>query len=73
MIAPVIEEIAREYAGKLKVVKIDVDRNQAAALNYRVQGVPTLILFKTGKILWRQAGALSLGQLRNALNSHLEG
>lgn len=69
MIAPIIEGIAREYAGKLKVVKIDVD----SRLKLPGSGVPTLFLFKTGKILWRQAGALSLGQLRNALKTHLLG
>ncbi|MCK6616972.1 MAG: thioredoxin [Cyclobacteriaceae bacterium] len=71
MIAPIVEEIAREFSGKVKVIKIDVDRNPALAGQYQVQGVPTLMLFKAGKILWRQAGVVPLMNLRNALNQHI--
>ncbi|QOI96980.1 MAG: thioredoxin [Flammeovirgaceae bacterium] len=68
MSTPIVEEIAREFSGKLKVIKVDVDRNPALASQYQVQGVPTLMLFKAGKILWRQAGVVPLMNLRNALN-----
>lgn len=61
--APELVRFARENADKLRVVKIDIDKNQQASANYQIQGVPTLILFKNGKILWRQSGAMSAGQM----------
>lgn len=61
--APELTKFARQHADKLRVVKIDVDKNPQASANYQVQGVPTLILFKDGKVLWRQSGAMSAAQL----------
>ena len=57
--APVIEELGKELDGKARVLKVDVDKNQTVANQYRVQAVPTLIIFKNGQILWRNAGAMS--------------
>ncbi len=65
--APVLEQVAAQYAGKLRVVKIDIDKNPAAAQQYRVQSVPTLILFRQGRPVWRQTGAVPAPQLRQAL------
>lgn len=61
--APELTKFARENADKLRVIKIDIDKNQQASANYQIQGVPTLILFKNGKILWRQSGAMSATQM----------
>jgi len=63
MIAPVLDEIAEEYAGKLKVCKLDVDANPDTAPKYNVKGIPTLILFKNGTAEAKKVGALSKSQL----------
>ena len=54
----VIEELGRELDEKVRILKIDVDKNQAVAVQYNVQAVPTLVIFKNGKIVWRFAGAM---------------
>ena len=56
---PVIEELGKELKGKVRVLKVDVDKNQAVASQYNVQAVPTLIIFKDGMVVWRNAGAMS--------------
>ncbi|AHJ96702.1 thioredoxin [Hymenobacter swuensis] len=61
--APILEQVASQHQGKLKVIKIDVDRNQAAAQQFRVQSIPTLILFHKGQPVWRQAGVVSAAQI----------
>ncbi len=71
MMAPVLEEVARSLHGKMKVIKIDTDKNPAVTAQYGIQGIPTLILFKQGKILWRQSGAMAKHQLENALKPFL--
>ncbi|HEX4881575.1 MAG TPA: thioredoxin TrxA [Porticoccaceae bacterium] len=63
MIAPVLDEIADDYAGRLKVCKIDVDANRDMAAQYGVRGIPTLMLFKNGELIGTQVGALSKAQL----------
>lgn len=70
MMAPVLSEFSKEMAGKVKVIKVDVDRNPAAARSYQIQGVPTLILFKKGKVVWRQSGVVPAHQLRAIVSSH---
>ena len=69
--APILQQVAAEHAGKIKVIKVDVDKNQAAATQYRVQGIPTLILFHQGKVLWRQSGVVAAGQLSQIIKQHL--
>lgn len=71
MMAPILQEIAAEYQGRLKVIKVDIDRNPEAAKTYRIQGVPTLILFKNGQIRWQQAGLMPAHQLRTVINQFL--
>lgn len=71
MMAPELQKFAQKNNGKLRVIKIDIDKNPAVAQQFRIQGVPTLILFKEGKVLWRQSGAMSSGQISDAVSSHL--
>jgi thioredoxin 1 len=71
LMAPELQRFAQNNSGKLRVVKIDIDRNQKAAQQYNIQGVPTLILFKEGKVLWRQSGAMNAQQISEGVKSHL--
>ena len=66
-LAPIQKEVKGELGDRLRVVKVDVDRNQEVAGRYQVRGVPTMILFKNGKVLWRQSGVLSKPDLLRAL------
>lgn len=68
---PSLAEYAKETSGRLKVIKVNVDKNQQASMSYNVKGVPTLILFNKGKIAWRQSGAMNTQQLRQVINPHL--
>lgn len=65
--SPVLQEIARELGDKLKVIKVDVDKNTLLAKRFQVRSVPTLILFRNGKSMWRQSGVLSKPQLHKVL------
>lgn len=58
MLAPILAEVKKELGTEIKIVKIDVDKNQALAAQYQVRGVPTMLLFKHGKQVWRQSGVL---------------
>ena len=72
MMAPGLKDFAGEMAGRLKVLKVDVDRNRKAAMKYNIQSIPTLILFHKGKIKWRQSGALQKPQLKAAIEPILK-
>lgn len=69
--APALEQLSSKMGDKAKVIKINVDKNQQAASAYQVQSIPTLILFQKGQIKWRQAGALSLGQLESVMKNFI--
>ena len=69
MIAPVLDEIAGEYAGRIKIVKVNVDDNGATAAKFGVRGIPTLTLFKGGAIAATKVGALSKSQLTAFIDS----
>ncbi|MBM3178099.1 MAG: thioredoxin [Bacteroidetes bacterium] len=69
--APALQAFATEMGDRLRVIKIDVDRNPQVALDYKIQGVPTLILFKEGKPVWRQSGVLSTFQMHQGLSPFL--
>ena len=62
--APSVQQLAREFSGRLTVVKVNVDRQPDAAARYEVQGIPALLLFDGGELKWRTAGALPYAQLR---------
>ncbi|MCG8430217.1 MAG: thioredoxin [Candidatus Omnitrophica bacterium] len=71
MVAPVVEQIAREYTGKLKVGKVDVDASSQTASAYGVMSIPTLIFFKEGKVQDQVVGVLSKSQLKRKVDEHL--
>jgi thioredoxin 1 len=68
MQAPILKEVSAEINGKARIIKIDVDKNQAIAQQYQVMGVPTIILFKKGKPVWRQSGVTNKQQLLQVLH-----
>ncbi|MDP1930621.1 MAG: thioredoxin TrxA [Gammaproteobacteria bacterium] len=69
MIAPVLEELAEDYAGKLTIAKLNIDSNTETAPKYGVRGIPTLIIFKNGKVEGTKVGALSRSQLAAFIDS----
>ena len=71
MIAPILDELATSYAGKLKVAKINIDHNQKTPRNYNVRGIPTLMIFKNGKVEATQIGAVSKNQLTQLIDKTL--
>ena len=71
MIAPILEEIAEEYKGRLQVAKLDVDTNGDTAYNYGVMGIPTLLLFKDGQEVERQVGFIPKDKLLSKIAPHL--
>ena len=71
VIAPVLEEIASEYDGKIKVCKLDIDANEATPPKYGIRGIPTLMLFKIGNVEATKVGALSKSQLTAFLDSNI--
>ena len=64
MIAPIVEEIANEYGPRLKVAKMDIDSNTMTPQQYSIRGIPTLMIFKDGKVQATKVGALTKGQLK---------
>ena len=71
MIAPLVDEISEEYAGKIKVCKMDVDSNPETSVKFNVRGIPTLLIFKNGNIEATKVGALSKAQLVEFVDSCL--
>ena len=71
MIAPILDDIAAQYAGRLKIAKINIDDNPATPANFAVRGIPTLMLFKNGSVEATKVGALSKSQLSAFIDSHL--
>ncbi len=70
-LAPILEQLKQEMGGKIRIIKVDVDKNPAAAQKFQVRGVPTMVLYKNGKQLWRQSGVVPLPQLKRELESRI--
>ncbi|MEC7754402.1 thioredoxin [Roseivirga sp. UBA1976] len=68
MMAPVLKEVAQEMGDRLKVIKVDVDKNQPIAQRFGVRSIPMLILFKSGEIQWKKAGAITKRELTQLLS-----
>ena len=68
-LAPILEQVKEELTDGIKVVKIDVDKNQPLAAQYHVRGVPTMLLFKNGKQVWRQSGVLQKNEIVKIIKS----
>jgi len=68
---PILEELKTKMGDKVTILKIDVDKSTQAASVYKIQGVPTLILFRKGQIKWRQSGVVSAGNLARIIEQHL--
>lgn len=69
MMAPILKELAGKMGESTRILKIDVDRNPQVASLYRIQGVPTLILFQKGEVLWRQSGVMPAGELERIIRN----
>jgi thioredoxin 1 len=70
-IAPILDEVAKEYSGRLKIAKLNVDQNTSVPTKYGVRGIPTLMLFKNGNVEGQKVGALSKSQLAAFIDSNL--
>ena len=71
MIGPILEELASEMEGKIKIVKVDVDSNSQTAMNYAIRSIPTLIIVKDGSVKSQHIGAASKAQLENFINQNI--
>lgn len=71
MIAPIVEELSKDYEGKVKVGKLDVDNNPRVASTYGVRSIPTLLIFKDGEIVEQIVGAVPKGEILKVLNNHM--
>ncbi|MGE5570651.1 MAG: thioredoxin [Rhodospirillales bacterium] len=72
MMAPTVDQIAAEYAGKLKVGKVDVDENGGTAMRFNIRGIPTLLLFKDGRVVDSRVGAVGRSEVLKMLAPHIQ-
>ncbi|WP_179337823.1 thioredoxin [Winogradskyella ludwigii] len=70
MLGPILKQVKDELEDKVSIIKINVDKNQALASKYQVRGVPTMLLFKNGKQVWRQSGVLQKNEIITVINSN---
>jgi len=73
MMAPTIDVVATEYAGKVKVGKVDVDANGGVAMRYNIRGIPTLLLFKDGAVVEQRVGAVGKSEVQKMIEAHVDG
>jgi thioredoxin 1 len=71
VMAPVLEQLKDKMGSQIRILKIDVDKNQDVADKFKIRGVPTFILFKSGEIVWRNSGVIELSRLRSTVEEHL--
>ena len=72
MMPPILNQLKANMGSSLRILKIDVDKNPDVASKYQVLGVPTLLLMRSGKILWKQSGVLQAGELQQVIEHHLK-
>jgi thioredoxin 1 len=72
MMGPTVDQVATDYTGKVKVGKLDVDSNQQTAMRYGIRGIPTLLLFKGGKVVDQKVGAIGKPDFQKMLDAHVE-
>ena len=68
MMHPILEQLKEKMGDDIRILKVDVDKNEALSMQYRIQSVPTLMLFKKGEMLWRQSGAMRLNDLMQKIS-----
>ena len=71
MMQPILEDTSKQLGGKVKILKVDVDKNPLAASRFQVRGVPTLVLFSKGEIVWRQSGVVPAHQLVQTIENRV--
>jgi len=70
MMHPVLEQLKDELGDSIRIIKVDVDKNEHLSMTYRIQAVPTLLLFRKGEIVWRQSGAMRLNDLKTVIANY---
>ncbi|TBO36362.1 thioredoxin [Pedobacter kyonggii] len=70
MMKPILEQLKSQVGDAVSIIKVDIDKNQPTAASFNIQGVPTLILFKNGKQVWRKSGVLQASQLKQVIDAH---
>ncbi len=68
---PILDKLKVDMGDKIRILKIDIDKNQEVAAKFKIRGVPTFMLFKNGEVLWQQSGGMELGVLKSKLMNHL--
>ncbi len=71
MMTPVLKQVKQNFKDQIKIIKIDIDKNPAVAQKYGIRGVPTLILFKGGREVWKQSGVVMANQINEVINSYI--
>jgi len=71
MMTPILKQVKQNFHDKLKIIKIDIDKNPAIAQKFGIRSVPTLVLFKNGKEVWKQSGVLQSNQINSIINTYL--
>jgi thioredoxin 1 len=71
MMGPTVDQVANDYAGKVKVGKLDVDANQQTSMRYGIRGIPTVLLFKNGQVVEQKVGAIGKAEFQKMLDKHL--